>query len=84
MAHIKELALQVSGYDSQEDSPNFYQNSPAYQITPWEYTPQEWRREASPLGRAFKAAAINLKATSNTSFSAIPKGIPIRVQGLGA
>ncbi|MEY4518502.1 MAG: hypothetical protein RLZZ499_1101 [Cyanobacteriota bacterium] len=76
MAQIKELALQVSGYESQEDNPNFYKNSPAYQLAPWEYTPQEWR--------AFKAAAINLKASSNTSSSAIPKGIPIRVQGLGA
>jgi hypothetical protein len=54
MAQIKELALQISGYESQEDNPNFYKHSPVYELAPWEYSRQEWK--------AFKAEVINLKA----------------------
>lgn len=63
MAQIKELALLVSGFESQEHSPNFYKNSPAYQLAPLEYTPQQWQ--------VFKAAAIDLKARSHTSSTAV-------------
>jgi hypothetical protein len=57
MSQIQELALQVSGYESQEDSPNFYKGSQVYELAPWEYSNHEWQ--------TFKAAVIDLKVQSD-------------------